>query len=106
MADLSERDPLLVLVDDLVRETDAPVLVPDLRGLVTYTLDPPRARVLFAAPTMIFHVLRDMVADGLIVHTPGGYEPTEAGTEEAQLVRERDPDFAQRAADAIRAYAS
>ncbi|HEY2326260.1 MAG TPA: hypothetical protein VGH52_02115 [Gaiellaceae bacterium] len=52
---------------------------------------------------MIFHVLRDMVADGLILHTSRGYEVTAAGHEEARHVRERDPGLAGKATEAVRA---
>jgi hypothetical protein len=103
--DVWERDPLLVLLDELVRTTDEPVLVPDLRFVAPYVLDAPRGRELYFAPSMIFHVLRDMVAEGLVTHTPAGYRPTERGVAQADVVRQHDPDFAERAAEAIRTYA-
>jgi hypothetical protein len=105
VVDLNE-EPLLVLVDGLVERMHAPVLVPDLRGLVTFALEPAEAQEVFLAPTIIFHALRDMVAEGLIMHTARGYQPTDRGIERAREARERNPDLAQRAADAINAYAA
>jgi hypothetical protein len=105
VAQSSEREPLLVLVDELVKLNAGPVLVPDLRGVVTYVLDAPKAREMFFAPTVIFHLLRDMVGDGLVLHTPGGYTLTPQGEEEARQFRERNPAFASRAAEVVRTHA-
>jgi len=104
-ADVWQREPHLVLVDELQRMTRAPVLVPDLRFVAPYVLDAPQGREFFFAPSMIFHVLRDLVAEGLVLHTPAGYRLTERGSAEAKAIREHDPAFAERAADAIRAHA-
>jgi hypothetical protein len=105
VTDTREQEPLLVLVDELVRTTQAPVLVPDLRAFVSYVLETPSARELFFSPTIIFHALRDMVADGLVVHTTHGYKLTPAGIQEVSTVRTRSPDIAERAAQAVREYA-
>ncbi|MGH3005646.1 MAG: hypothetical protein ACRDOS_07065 [Gaiellaceae bacterium] len=105
MTEIQGRAPLLVLVDELTRSTNAPVLVPDLRGIATYVIEGPSERELFFSPTIIFHTLRDMVADGLIAHSVRGYELTPAGRDEAALVREESPQTAERAAQAVREYA-
>jgi hypothetical protein len=104
MAEITEPTPLLVLVDELVQSTDNAVLIPDLRGVATYVLEIPKGEEPFLAPSMIFHVLRDLVADGLLSHTASGYRLTEAGEEEARTFRESDPTFAARAAEAIKTH--
>jgi hypothetical protein len=100
-----EQEPLLVLVDEFVRTTNVPVLVPDLRGFVSFMVEVPRAREMFISPAYIFHTLRDMVAEGLVMHTAHGYTLTDQGTDEAMRVRQREPEIAQRAAEVVRDYA-
>jgi hypothetical protein len=99
VTEIREKEPLLVLVDEVMRITRNPALVPDLRAFFWQIAD-----VLYS-PTLIFHTLRDMVGEGLVAHTPQGYELTEEGEDAARRYRELQPEIAQRAAEVVRDYA-
>jgi DNA-binding PadR family transcriptional regulator len=95
---------LLVLVDELVNQMHAPVLVPDLRNFVSLIAAEPGLRFQ-VTPSLIFHALRDLVDDGLVDHTSLGYALSDTGRGVADRVRHEEPLVAERAREVVREYA-
>lgn len=84
----------MILVDALLRESDAPILLPDLQGEIVEAksrnaslggLD--RLR-----PSELYILLLQLESDGLLDRVPEGFIVTEAGRRRARQLRRRVPE--------------
>jgi DNA-binding HxlR family transcriptional regulator len=91
---MSERDVVLLFVDALNRAAGeaTPILISDLRAQL---LEASRRNFDVneldrSSPTMLFHLLRQLVEDGLVDRNYTGYVLTQDGRASAAALRARD----------------
>jgi hypothetical protein len=89
---VSDRDVVLVFVDALNRVQagdETPILIPDLQAHIREAsyrkFDV--ADLGTTTPTLLFHLLRQLVEEGLVARGPTGYLVTDVGRNEVERLR-------------------
>lgn len=90
---MTERDVVLLFVDALNRAQGGdrnPILIADLQAqiLEARRSDVDVANLNLFSPTMLFHLLRQLVEDGLVARQYDGYVVTETGRARADELRQ------------------
>ena len=91
MVRLSDRDVVLLFVDALNRvgEAETPILISDLQAQILEAgrRDFDVSALAGTRPTVLFHLLQQLVEDDLLARTPTGYVVTEKGRQAVDPIR-------------------
>lgn len=89
------REQVVLLMDAFAQNARRNALIPDLRAQLTEVVAEGGQQfeaVGKASSTTLFHAVRDLMAEGLVVRDDKGYQLSESGKATAATIRGRDPD--------------